>query len=317
MKQIGFSALAHDNKKKKTRRDRFLQEMDKVVPWQLLLQEIEPFYPKSGNRGRPPIPLTCMLRIYCLQQWYALSDPAMEDMLYDMEAMRRFTGIDYEREPIPDETTICKFRHLLEKHQLTERLFLVIEQHLGEKGLLMKEGTIVDATIIAAPPSTKNKDRKRDPEMAQSKKGNQWHFGLKAHVGTDAKRGLVHSVVISKASVHDSQHFDDLVHGKEKAVYGDKAYASAERKKAYEAKGINWRVNRKAARGKSLGFTGKIWNRHQNRTRAKVEHVFRVLKCQFGYQKTRYRGLAKNAAQLFSLFGLINIYMVRKDLGAA
>src|SRR3989304_976199 len=211
-----FASLAYENKKKKTRREEFLAEMDKVIPWAELLQVIKGYYPKAGN-GRQPMPLERMLRIYFMQQWYGLSDPAMEDALYDIESMRRFAEIDMETDVIPDETTILNFRHLLEKHELTKKIFEKTQRYLTEKGLLLREGTIVDATIINAPSSTKNRGNTRDKEMKQTKKGNQWYFGMKAHVGTDTKTGLAHSIVVTDAGVHDSQVMDELLHGEEQA----------------------------------------------------------------------------------------------------
>jgi len=313
MKQSSFASVAFTQKKKQTRRERFLAEMDAVIPWGTLLRVIRRHYPKAG-RGRHPIPLERMLRIYFMQQWYGLSDPAMEDALYDIESMRRFADIELNTDAVPDETTICKFRHLLEKHELTARLFTVTEKYLSERGLLVREGTIVDATIINAPSSTKNKSRARDPEMAQTKKGKQWYFGMKAHVGADAKRGLTHTVVVTPASEHDSQVMDELLHGEECVVYGDKAYVSADRQAEYESEGIEWRVNRKARRGKAMSKRDRMWNRRNNRTRAKGEHAFHVVKHLWGYKKVRYKGIAKNAAQVFTLFALANLYLARREL---
>ncbi len=308
-----FASLAYDNKKKKTRREKFLQEMDQVIPWADLLKIVRKHYPKAGN-GRQPMPLERMLRIYFMQQWYGLSDPGMEDALYDIESMRRFASIDLEADTIPDETTILNVRHLLEKHKLTEKIFAETKHYLSEKGLMLREGTIVDATIINAPPSTKNQNRTRDPEMKQPKKGNQWYFGMKAHVGTDSKRGLAHSVVVTNAAVHDSQVMDDLLHGEESMVYGDKAYADEGKKSEYEERGIEWHVSRKGKRGCPLSTEDREWNHEQNRTRSKGEHAFRIVKHLWNYRKVRYKGLAKNGAQIFSLFALSNLYMVRKEL---
>ncbi len=313
MKQTSFSSLAYDNKKKITRRESFLSEMDAVIPWDIVIKLVKRHYPKAGG-GRHPVPLGRMLRIYFMQQWYGLSDPGMEDSLYDIESMRRFAGIELGIDPVPDESTILNFRHLLERHRLTEKLFQKIEGYLSEHGLLMNEGTIVDATIIHAPASTKNQERKRDPEMKQTKKGNQWYFGMKAHIGAESNRGLVHSVVVTDASVHDSQMMDELVHGEETELYGDKAYASEERRQAYEAKGVAWRINHKARRGQSLSRREQQTNRSNNRVRARGEHAFGVVKHLWGYRKVRYKGLMKNATQVFSLFALANLYMVRKDL---
>jgi IS5 family transposase len=312
MKNLSFASLAYENKKKKTRREQFLAEMDQVIPWQELIQIIEKYYPKAGN-GRQPMPLERMLRIYFMQQWYGLSDPAMEDGLYDIESMRRFADIDIAMDVVPDETTILNFRHLLEKYNLTQQLFEKTNRYLSAKGLLLREGTIVDATIITAPSSTKNQDRTRDPEMRSTRKGNQYYFGMKAHVGTDT-RGLAHNVVVTDASVHDSKVIDKLVHGEEQAIYGDKAYSNAEKKNEYEAKGIKWCVNLRGCHWRQLTETEEAINHQQSQTRAKVEHIFLVVKHLWRYQKVRYKGLYKNAVQVFSLFTLANIYLVRHDL---
>ncbi len=311
--RVSFASLAFENKKKKTRREKFLEEMDRVIPWRDLLKVIRKHYPKVGN-GRQPMPMERMLRIYFMQQWYGLSDPAMEDALYDIESMRRFANINLEVDTVPDETTILNFRHLLEEHNLTEKVFAKIRRYLSDKGLLLREGTIVDATIINAPSSTKNRDRSRDKEMHQTKKGNQWYFGMKAHVGTDTKRGLVHRIVVTDASVHDSQVMDDLLHGEESLVYGDKAYANEVKKSEYERRGIEWHVSRKGKKGRPLIPEDQEWNREQNRTRSKGEHAFRIVKHLWNYQKVRYKDLMKNASQIFTLFALANLYMVRKEL---
>lgn len=308
-----FASLAYENKKKQTRRERFLEEMDKVIPWGELLKLIKGHYPKAGN-GRQPMPIERMLRIYFMQQWYGLSDPAMEDALYDSESMRRFAGIDLAAEVIPDETTILNFRHLLEKHELTKKIFEKTKHYLSEKGLLLREGTIVDATIINAPSSTKNQNNARDKEMKQTKKGNQWYFGMKAHVGTDTGKGLVHSLVVTDAGVHDSQVMDELMHGEEQAVYGDRAYTSEKKKKEYEDRGIKWRVNRKACRHYQLTPEDVEYNHQQSQVRAKGEHIFLIVKHLWQYKKVRYKGLLKNAAQVFSLFALANLYLVRREL---
>ncbi len=313
MMTVSFASLAYENKKKRTRREKFLQEMDQVIPWEELLQIIKQYYPRAGN-GRQPMPLGRMLRIYFMQQWYGLSDPAMEDALYDIESMRRFADIDLEVDVIPDETTILHFRHLLEKHQLTKKIFEKTQQYLTEKGLLLREGTIVDATIISAPSSTKNQDKTRDKEMKQTKKGNQWYFGMKAHVGTDTRKGLAHSVVVTDAAVHDSQVMDELVHGEEQAIYGDRAYTSEKKRQEYEARGIKWHVNRKACRHYQLTPEDMAYNRRQSQIRAKGEHAFLVVKHLWHYQKVRYKGLFKNAVQVFSLFALANFYLVRHEL---
>ncbi len=272
MMTASFASLAYENKKKQTRREKFLEEMDRVIPWAELLNLIKGCYPKAGN-GRQPMSMEKMLRIYFMQQWYGLSDPAMEDALYDIESMRRFAGIDLEADVIPDETTILNFRHLLEKHELTKKIFEKTKHYLTEKGLLLREGTIVDATIISAPSSTKNRDNARDPEMKQTKKGNQWYFGMKAHVGTDTVKGLAHSVAVTDAAVHDSQVMDKLLHGEEQTIYGDSAYTSEKRKTDYEARGIEWHVNRKGCRHYQLTPEDAEYNHKQSQTRAKVEHL--------------------------------------------
>jgi IS5 family transposase len=313
MKNLSFASLIYENKKKKTRREKFLEEMNQVIPWREITQIIEPHYPKAGN-GRQPFPLERMLRIYFMQQWYSLSDPAMEDGLYDSESMRKFAGIDLTMDEIPDETTILHFRHLLEKHDLTRKIFQKTQRYLTEKGLLLREGTIVDATIINAPSSTKNRDNTRDKEMKQTKKGNQWYFGMKAHVGTDSNTGLAHSIVVTHAGVHDSQVMDELLHGEEQAIYGDRAYTSKKKKVEYEARGIKWCVNRKACRHYQLSDVDKEYNHRQSQIRAKGEHAFRVVKHLWRYQKVRYKGLLKNTVQVFSLFTLANLYLVRHEL---
>ena len=312
MNQISFSDEAYTSKKNTTRKERFLCEMNEVLPWDDLLQPILRHYPKPG-RGRRPIPAETMLRIYFMQQWYGLSDPAMEDSLYDVASMRRFAGVALDA--IPDETTICKFRHFLERHRLTEILFECTGQYLSERGLILREGTIVDATILAAPTSTKNRDQARDPQMGSTKKGTTWHFGLKAHVGSDPQ-GRVHTVVVTSASVHDSQMMDECLHGDEEVIYGDKAYVDAQRQQEAQAEGIEWRVLRKATRGRKLTCADRSFNRKSNRTRARVEHPFGIIKHLWGYSKVRYRGLAKNAAQLFTLFALANVYLARRALAA-
>jgi len=313
MSQISFGSLAHLEKKKVTRKERFLNEMEHAVPWARLEKVIQPAYPKAGA-GRHPIGLSKMLRIYFMQQWFQLSDPGMEDALYDSASMRCFAGIELGSDAVPDETTILNFRHLLEAHELTKRIFMEVTAELEEKGLLVKQGTIVDATIIAAPPSTKNQARSRDPEMKHTKKGNQWHFGMKTHVGTDTAVGLVHAMVCTPANVHDSQVFEELLHGQEPQIYGDKAYANQARQNEYESLGVEWCVSRKGTPARPLAQSDKEWNRSQSRVRAKVEHAFGVVKNLWRYRKVRYRGIAKNAAQNFTLFALANLYLVRRQL---
>ncbi len=313
MKQRSFSSLEQAHKKKRTKRDVFLGEMDLVVPWGRLEVLIAPHYTKP-RKGRPQMPLGVMLRIYFLQQWYGLSDPGAEEALYDMHSMREFVGLDLADDTIPDETTILNFRHLLEAHNLTEALFEAVSSYLEDQSLLIRGGTIMDATLIAASPSTKNKSTKRDPDMSQTKKGNQWYFGMKAHIGVDANSGLVHTVKTTTAKVHDARMINDLIRADDKVIFGDKGYVSDKRKRAARAGGVLWAVKDKRKRGRTLSSSQKKRNRKHGSVRAKVEHVFRVIKCQFGYRKVRYRGLAKNAAQMFSLMAMANIYLARRNL---
>ena len=316
-KQPAIPGLRAAMKKKVTRREQFLAEMDAVVPWGRLLALIVPHYPKAGLKGgRPPMPLETMLRIYFLQNWYALSDPLAEETLYDSEAMRRFAGIELGDDRIPDETTILNFRHLLERHGLTEAIFADVNAHLADKGITLRSGTLVDATIIDAPSSTKNQAKARDPEMSSTKKGNDWYFGMKAHVGVDVDSGAVHSLEVTTAKVHDSRVWDELLHGEEKSVWADKGYVSAEREAAFSKEGKVWGVMRKASKGGQLDPIDEEINRIIAKVRAKVEHPFRVIKRQFGHMKTRYRGLAKNRAHLFTLFALGNLFLVRRRLMA-
>ena len=314
-KQPVIPGLQGAMKKKVTRREQFLSEMDQVVPWERLLALIAPHYPKSGPKGgRPPMPLETMLRVYFLQNWYALSDPMAEETLYDSEAMRRFAGIELGDDRIPDEATILNFRHLLERHGLTQAIFAEVNAHLADRGITLRSGTLVDATIIDAPSSTKNKAGARDPEMSSTKKGNAWYFGMKAHVGVDSRNGLVHSLETTTARVHDSQVWDKLLHGDETSVWADKGYVNAERAAEFAGPGKFWGVMRKAPRGGELHPLDDRINRLIAKVRAKVEHPFRVIKRQFGHAKTRYRGLAKNGAQLFTLFALANLFLVRRKL---
>jgi len=314
MKQTTFASLAWSNKGRVTRRERFLAEMNAVMPWQRLLALVAPHYPK-GTGGRPPMPMERMLRIYCMQQWFNLSDPQAEDQLYDSESMRRFAGIELAEDSIPDETTILNFRHLLEKHQLTEEIFAAIRQLLEEKKLLLKTGTIVDATIISAPTSTKNASNERDPEMRQGKKNKrEWSFGMKVHVGT-SKQGLVHSLVTGPANEADITKLDGLLHGAEEELYGDQAYWSEDHRQHCKHAGIRYRVNRRA-KGQHHRLTEyqRTINRARSRCRARGEHAFHVVKRLWGFAKVRYRGLAKNTARAFALFALANLYLVRRRL---
>jgi IS5 family transposase len=316
MRQRTFSEEGFEKHRKKTRREQFLEDMDQIVPWKDLAAAIAPHYPQPKGAGRRPIGVERMLRIHFLQHWFNLSDPAVEEALYDSRAMRRFVGIDLGREPVPDETTICKFRHLLEAHDLGERLFVLIQDYLQENGLKINRGTIVDATIIDAPSSTKNQAKQRDPEMHQTKKGNQWYFGMKAHIGTDSKTKLIHAVVATPANVHDSQVLGDLLHGEETRVWGDSAYSGQQatiRRHAPQAKDF---TQRKAHRHRALSDSERQRNRTKSQVRAKVEHPLLVLKRIFGFRKVRYRGLHKNANRLFVACGLVNLFMVRRRLMA-
>lgn len=315
MVQLGFASLDYQAKKKQTKREKFLGEMERVVPWARLEALIVPHYAKPGQ-GRRPFGLAVMLRIYFLQQWYALSDPGAEEALYDMESMRAFAGLELGRDAIPDETTILNFRHLLERHDLTKALFHAVGRHLEEHGALLRGGTIMDATLIAASPSTKNKDRKRDPGMSASKKGNQWYFGMKAHVGVDARSGLVHTAGATTGKVHDAKVMDNLIREDDRAVFGDKGYVNENKKRAARYAGVYWGVGEKRKPERQLSASQRKRNRKHAGIRAKVEHVFRVMKCQFGYRKVRYRGIAKNGAQVFTLLALVNLYLARGRLTA-
>ncbi|HKJ63166.1 MAG: IS5 family transposase [Alphaproteobacteria bacterium] len=316
MTQLSFATLDHQNKKKRTKREVFLDEMDDVVPWVRLSALIAPHYPKVGN-GRRPYPLETMLRIYFLQQWYQLSDPGAEEALYDIQSMRAFAGLELGRDAVPDETTILNFRHLLERHELTKALFEAVSEHLEDKGALLRGGTIMDATLIAASPSTKNKSGKRDPEMSQSKKGNQWYFGMKAHVGVDARSGLVHTAGVTTGKTHDAKVMDNLIREDDRAVFADKGYVNENKKRAARRAGVYWGVKDQRKPGRQLSSSQRKRNRRNGSVRAKVEHIFRVLKCQFGYRKVRYRGITKNGAQVFSLLALANLYLARRRLKCA
>ena len=317
---MSFAQSEYAMKKKVTRRERFLGEMEEVVPWERLVEVIRPHYPK-GERGRRPIGIERMLRIYFLQQWYGLADEALEDTIYDSQAMRTFAGIDLSVEAVPDATTLLHFRHLLEAHDLTRRLFAEVGALLEERKLLMKEGTIVDATIIAAPSSTKNARRERAPEMPQTKKGNQWYFGMKAHIGVDAKSGLVHRVSGTAANVADIAQTHVLLHGQEMEVSADAGYLGVEKRAeiATCSAGIEWHVAAKRGTVKALaeGMVKELTLRLEKakaQVRARVEHPFHIVKNLFKHRKVRYRGLSKNTAQLYSLFALANLVIVRRLL---
>jgi len=314
MRQQTLPGSEFEKYRKKTRKESFLEEMDQIIPWRDLCNVIKPFYPRRKGAGRPPVGLERMLRIHFLQHWFNLSDPAVEEALYDSRAMRQFVGIDLGREPAPDETTVCKFRHLLESHNLGDRLFALINEYLEENGLRVSTGTIVDATIIDAPTSTKNKDGKRDPEMHQTKKGNEWYFGMKGHIGVDSQSKLIHSVAATAANVHDSRLLGDLLHGGETRVWGDSAYSGQGDVISEHAPRAKDFINKKGARNRPLSTEDKSKNRTKSRVRAKVEHPFLVLKRIFGFNKVRYRGLDKNANRLFVACGLVNLYMARRQL---
>ncbi len=315
MKQESLSMMGYFDKGKRTRREQFLAEMDQVVPWGRLCGLIEPRYPKASSAGgRPPLPLERMLRIYCLQQWYNLSDPGAEEALYDSITMRQFAGVRTDADVIPDETSILNFRRLLEKHQLTERLLAEINAHLSERGLFVGKGTIVDATIIDAPSSTKNSKKKRDPQMHQTRKGKQWYFGMKVHTGVDTDSGLVHTVRATPANVADVNVLGELLHGGEESLHGDSAYHSKELKAHAEAAGIEFNVNQRGTCTRPLTKTQRLRNRRLSRVRATVEHPFLVVKRLWGHVKVRYRGIRKNLAQMQVLFGLANLFRVRRKL---
>jgi IS5 family transposase len=290
-------------------------DMDRIIPWPEMTAAVETVYPKiSENGGRPPIPLERMLRIYFLQLWFNLSDPAVEEALYDSVAMRGFVGIDLGAEGAPDETTVCKFRHLLERAKLGKVLLKAVNDHLRRNGIKISNGTIVDATIIGAPSSTKNKDGKRDPEMHQTAKGKQWYFGMKAHIGVDSKTKLIHTILASAANVSDALALPHLLHGKETRVWGDQAYRgqkAAMRKAAPRARDF---TNQRYRWGNRIDQTIKATNRNKSRVRAKVEHTIGVIKRVFGFQKVRYRGLAKNLHRLEVTAALANLYTVRRRL---
>lgn len=318
MSQRSFASAEYAMKKKRTRREKFLAEMERIVPWERLVAVIEPLYPRSARVGRQPIGVSTMLRMYCLQQWYGLADEALEDALYDSQALRDFVGIDLSRESVPDATTLLKFRRLLQDNDLTRALFDEINAHLAEQGLLMRAGTIVDATIINAPSSTKNQGKTRDPEMHQAKKGNQWFFGMKAHIGVDAESGIVHSVVATAANVGDITQAGALLHGHEQTAFGDAGYRGVDKRE--EAQGPRWHVAMQPGKRRKLDLTRK-WARLLDQAeqlkasvRAKVEHPLHVVKNLFRHKKVRYKGLAKNAAQLFSLFALANLVIAKRRL---
>ena len=318
MKQQTLAMAADDNAqyeqyRRPTKRDTFLATMEQIVPWAALCEVIEPHYPKAGN-GRPPVGLERMVRMYFVQHWFNLADGGCEDALLDSTSLRRFVGIDLGRERVPDATTLLKFRRRLETHKLGEAMFAKVGEVLQAQGLKLGTGTIVDATIIGAPSSTKNADKKRDPEMHQTRKGQQWYFGMKLHIGVDSKTGLAHSAVVTAANVHDKHPVPQLLHGQEEQFYGDSAYASQTElihSKAPKAQDLS---NQRVRKGSVTEALERLVNRSKSRVRARVEHVFGVVKRLWGFDKVRYRGLAKNATRSFVALGLANIYLARGTL---
>lgn len=313
MRQATLATAGFERYGKTTRRAAFLAEMERVVPWDAFCALIAPHYPRRGN-GRPPVGLDCMLRIYFLQQWFNLSDPGAEEALYESQSMRRFAGIDLGREPVPDETTICKFRHLLERHDLGRRLFQAVHDHLEARGVRVATGTIVDATLIDAPSSTKNQAKARDPEMHQTCKGRQWYFGMKAHVGVDSRTKVIHAVVATAANVADATILPDLLHGAETRVWGDQAYRGQRDVIREHAPAAQDCTNRRYRHRGVVDEAEKARNRTKSRVRAKVEHSIGVIKRVFGFTRVRYRGLAKNAHRLFVACALANLFIVRDRL---
>ena len=317
MKQISLGSNAFELSPKRTRKREFLDEMNRVVPWTELVMLIEPHYPK-GKTGRPPVGVATMLRIHFMQQWFGLSDPAMEEALHDVPLYREFAGLDAGMTRLPDETTILRFRHLLETHHLAGPMLAAVNELLRSKGLMLRAGTVVDATLIAAPTSTKNASGERDPEMHQTKKGNQWYFGMKAHIGADAESGLVHTVVGTAANIHDVTQGNALLHGDESDAFGDAGYQGAAKRE--DAGPAQWHVAMRPGKRRALERSNQVdalvdeIERIKAGIRAKVEHPFRVIKRQFGFTKVRYRGLLKNTAQLTTLFALSNLWMVRHRL---
>ena len=321
MRGMKQASLGLGNSTRRTRKRQFLDEMERVVPWAALVALIAPHMP-AGQRGRPPFPVEAMLRIHFMQQWFTLSDPAMEEALHDVPLFRDFAGLGGWDDRLPDETTILRFRHLLEKHELAPRILETVNDVLRANGLMLRAGTVVDATLIAAPSSTKNNSGQRDPEMKQSKKGNQWYFGMKAHIGVDAASGLTHTVRGTAGSVNDVVVANELLHGKERDVFADAGYQGAH-KRPGARKRVRWHVAMRPGKRKALDPTNPtdaIANKIEQlkaSVRAKVEHPFRVIKRQFGHVKVRYRGLAKNTAQLHTLFALANLWQVRRQLMGA
>ena len=316
MSQLTFAEAEFEIKKRKTRREKFLDRMERLIPWQKFEQQLTKKYSK-GTVGRKPYPLTVMLRIHIMQLLYNLSDPAMEDELYEIESMRRFAGLRLSGK-IPDETTILNFRHFVERHKFGKHLFNTIQEHLDDNGLTLQEGSIVDASIISAPTSTKNKTGKRDPEMHQTKKGNEWHFGMKMHIGVDESLGLIHSLTTTAANTHDITETDKLLHGKEKRVWGDAGYTGVEKREEHEGREVDWLIAMRPGKRAALAKRSPLASAEKNKAsvRAKVEHAFFYIKQMFGYSKVRYRGLAKNTNRLYLLAGFTNLLRAEKYMPA-
>lgn len=316
MTQLTFAEAEYAIKKRKTRREIFLEKMEALIPWKQLERKLNKHYHK-GRTGRPPYPLSTMLRVHCLQLFYNLSDPAMEDALYEIESMRRFAGLRLS-ERIPDETTILNFRHFLESRRLGKVIFETVNRHLSDAGLMLKQGTIMDATIIEAPSSTKNRERARDPEMHQTRKGNQWHFGMKMHIGVDDTLGLIHSIETTAANEHDLNVADRLLHGKESHVWADAGYTGIEKREAHRERSVDWNIAMRPGRRAQIAESSPThWvERLKASVRAKVEHPFLTIKRQFGYGKVRYRGLAKNSDRLHVLAAFSNLLRAQKYLPA-
>ena len=315
MKQETFTDMEYSFRRKKTRREEFLEIMDEIIPWDEWVSVIEPYYPQ-GKRGRPPIGIEKRLRMYLLQIWFNLSDPATEDAIYDSYAMRKFTEIDFMTEAVPDETTLCKFRHLLEKNELNKLFFDAINRVMVQTGHMMKGGTIVDATIINAPSSTKNAQKARDPEMHQTKKGNEWRFGMKCHIGVDAGSGLVHTMTVTAANEHDITETAKLLHEDDRVVYGDSGYLGVQKRPEITSNEhfskIDFRINRRPSSLPQVSDNTIDWKRYikkrKSSVRCKVEHAFRIIKCQFGFRKVVYKGLRKNENRLYAMFACANLY---------
>jgi len=323
MKQRSLGENGFEYRPKKTRKQIFLEQMDQVIPWAELVALITPHAPKPGSRGgRPAFAVETMLRIHFLQQWFNLSDPAAEEALHDVPVFRDFVALDIGIDALPDESTILRFRHLLEKHGIANQIMATVNHMLATQGLLLKAGTVIDATIIAAPASTKNSTNTRDPDMHQTRKGKQWHFGMKAHIGVDANSGLVHTVVGTAANVHDVTQADKLLHGQEVDVFADAGYQGVAKREEVNNANVNWHIAMRPGKRRALNKSSAAnrlvhqLERLKATVRAKVEHPFQIIKCQWGYRKVRYRGLKKNTDQLITLFALVNLWKVRHHLMA-